>query len=168
MPEKSLTTDARARGLLDRASAEPGEVLAEAGGLVDGVDDPDSKSLLYRAMSIAVRQVGTLDDSIEYARVAAEWADDGTLRLEALGTMVGSLAMSGDVSQALRVLDDAMREASGLIAAQLEFQRGVVLTIKGDYDPALQAYGRALPRLRNHARTDYISMVLHNQGFIYR
>lgn len=167
MTVKSLTTDARARDLLDRASTEPGEVLAEAGALVDGVDDPDSKSLLYRAMSIAVRQVGTVDDSIEYARLAAEWADNGTLRLEALGTMVGSLAMSGDVSRALRVLDDAMRGATGLIAAQLEFQRGVVLTIKGDYDPALQAYSQALPRLRKDARTDYISMVLHNQGFIY-
>jgi tetratricopeptide (TPR) repeat protein len=167
MPEKSLTTDARARALLDRASAEPAEVLAEAAGLVDGVDDPDSKSLLYRAMSIAVRQVGTLDDSIEYARVAAASAADGTLRLEALGTMVGSLAMSGDVSRALRVLDEAKLEASGLIAAQLEFQRGGVFTLTGEYESALAAYKESLPLFRQDERLDFVAMVLHNQGFIY-
>jgi predicted negative regulator of RcsB-dependent stress response len=166
MPDKTLTS-ADARGLLDRASVEPAEVLAEARGLIDVVEDPDSKSLFYRAMSVAVRHVGTLDDSIEYARAAAEAAVDGTLRLEALGTMVGSLAMSGDVTRALRILDEAQREASGLIAAQLEFQRGVVLTIKGDYDSALAAYNWALPRLRKHHRADFVSMVLHNKGFIY-
>jgi len=167
MPEKSLTTDDRARGLLDRASAEPAQVLAEAGGLVDGVDDPDSKSLLYRAMSLAVRQVGTLDDSIEYARLAAESAADSTLRLEALGTMVGSLALSGDVARALRVLDRAKREASGLIAAQLEFQRGGVLTLTGEYESALAAYEDSLPLFRQQESVEFVSMVLHNQGFIY-
>jgi tetratricopeptide (TPR) repeat protein len=167
MPSNDLNPADLARGLLNRASAEPAEVLAESRGLVDGVDDPDSKSLLYRAMSVAVRQVGTLDDSIEYAALAAESAADGTLRLEALGTMVGSLALSGDVSRALRVLDQAEREASGLIAAQLAFQRGGVLTLTGEYESALAAYEESLPIFRQQERLDFVSMVLHNQGYIY-
>jgi tetratricopeptide (TPR) repeat protein len=167
MPSNDVIAADLARGLLNRASTEPAEVLAEAGSLVEKFDDPDSISILYRAMSIAVRSVGTLDASIAYARVAAEQAADPTLRLEALGTMVGSLAMSGDVPGALRVLDETSQEASGLIAAQLEFQRGTVLSMIGDYDSALQAYDRALPLLRKHDRTDFVSMVLHNQGFIY-
>ncbi|CAN5859617.1 CHAT domain-containing protein [soil metagenome] len=167
MPEKSLTTDPRAPELLGRASAEPAAVLAEALTLIKELDDSDSRSIIHRAMSIAARSVGTLDESIEYARAASELGDTTTLRLEALGTMSGSMAMAGDMPGALRVLEEAAAQASGVIAAQLEFQRGVVLTMTGDYESALQAYNRVLPLLRKHGRTDYVSMVLHNQGFIY-
>lgn len=167
MPSNDVNASDFARHLLDRASSEPARVLEEGLEMLEGGSDADSRAVIYRAMSIAARNAATLDESIEYARKAAESADDSTLRLEALGTMAWSMANAGDVAGALRVLDMATEGASGLIAAQLRFQRGGVFTLTGDYDSALQAYDRALPLLRKHDRTDFISMVLHNQGFIY-
>ena len=157
----------RSREWLARATSDPAQVLADAGRELESIADPDAKSIALRALSIAARSVGTLEESISYAVCASDAPHDPTLRLEALGTMAGSMAIAGDVPGALEVLDGAAGEAEGLIAAQLEFQRGFVLTMTGDYESALQAYNRALPLLRKHDRTDFVAMVLHNQGFIY-
>jgi tetratricopeptide (TPR) repeat protein len=118
-------------------------------------------------MSIAARNATTLEESIEFARMASESADDSTLRLEALGTMAWSMANAGDVAGALRVLEQATGDASGLISAQLRFQRGGVFTLTGEYESALTAYEESLPLFRQHERLDFVAMVLHNQGFIY-
>lgn len=154
-------------GLIDRANAEPAEVMKQGRRLLGEVSDPDERATVFRAMAIAARSVGTLDESIEYARDAADAAEDVTLRLEAMGTMAGSMASSGDTDGALGVLEVATAEASGLVAAQLEFQRGFVHTMTGEYGQALEAYDQALPLFRLHRRLDYVAMALHNQGFIY-
>jgi tetratricopeptide (TPR) repeat protein len=81
--------------------------------------------------------------------------------------MAGSMASAGETGEALSVLEEATAHASGLIAAQLEFQRGYVLSMTGDYGPALKAYERSLPWFRDSGRPDFVAMALHNQGFIY-
>ncbi len=159
--------EAVARSLIDRANAEPAEVLGEGRLLLDVLDDPDQRASVLRAMALAARSVSTLDESVQYARAAAGAAEDLTIRLEALGTMAGSMASAGETAAALAVLDDAAAQASGLIAAQLDFQRGFVLTMTGDYRPALAAFERSLPLFRHHERSDFVAMALHNQGFIY-
>lgn len=160
-------SDAAARGLIDRANAEPAEVMEQGRRLLGDLADADQRATVFRAMAIAARSVATLDESIEYARAAADAAEDVTVRLEALGTLAGSMASSGDAAGALAVLEDATAKASGLVAAQLEFQRGFVLTMTGEYGPALGAYEQAMPLFRLHRRLDFVAMALHNQGFIY-
>ncbi len=167
MPANDVNASDFARHLFDRARSEPSKVLEEGPEMLDTRLDADSRSVIYRAMSIAARNAATLEESIEYARIAAELADDSTLRREALGTMAWSMANAGDVGGALRVLEVATEGASGLIAAQLRFQRGGVFTLTGDYESALAAYEASLPIFRKHERLDYVAMVLHNQGFIY-
>ncbi|MEX1037962.1 MAG: CHAT domain-containing protein [Acidimicrobiia bacterium] len=162
-----MSDRARSREWLARATADPAQVAADAGRGLETIADPDARSITLRALSITARSVGTLEESVSYARGASEVANDPTLRLEALGTMAGSMAMAGDVPGALDVLDGAAAEADGLIAAQLEFQRGFVLTMTGEYERALLAYDRALPAFRLAGRSDFLAQVLHNQGFIY-
>ncbi len=131
------------------------------------LEDPDSRSIAYRAMSLAARNASTLEASVEYAELAARTATTELLRLESLNTLAASMAMAGQTGEALEVLEQASTSAEGLIAGQIQFQRGVVLTIVGDYGKALAAYQRALPVFEEHDRSDFVAMTLHNQGYIY-
>lgn len=166
-PETTTSIDPRAQGLFDRATAEPAAVLAEGWEIVDEISDSDSKSVAYRAMSIAARTAGTVKESVAYARIACDLAGDSRLGMEAQGTLAGSLATGGDIPRALEVLEAASKKAFGITAAKLEFQRGAIFTVAGDYPAALEAYDRAFPKFRSAEDHEFMALVLRNQGFIY-
>ena len=166
MPGPASHPDERASALLDRCRSEPVEVVREGRALIDQLEDPDSLAIAYRAMSIAARNGSTVEESIDFARRAVDVATDDTLRREAMGTLSGSLAISGDTGAAIDVLHDATGGAEGLIAGQLEFQMGFIHTQVGDYEAALDAYRRALPTLRRNG-SDLAPLLLNNEGYIY-
>jgi tetratricopeptide (TPR) repeat protein len=141
--------------------------MVEGKVLVDSVDDPDSLAIVYRAMSIAARNAATVDESIEYARMGADRAQDETIRRECLLTLAGSVADRSGSAPALAILNEASEGADGLIAGQLQFQRGVVLASAGEYEHAIAAFGKALPVFERHDRVDFVAMTLHNQGYIH-
>lgn len=162
-----MSASRASRDLLARASGDPFVVLAEGHEHLAGSLDPDSASVVYRAMSIAARNAATTEDSIRFARLGAEVASDPSLRRECLLTMAGSMAESGEIDAALRVLDEASVGAGGLVAGQIDFQRGSIVARAGDYEVALAAFKRAAPVFRSHHRPDFEAMVLHNEGRIY-
>ena len=153
--------------LLARVSSEPVDVLAEGEALLGMETDPDARAKVLRAMSLVARSATSLEESIAFAREAAASADSQTLRGEALMTLAGSQAMAGDHGGALGSLEKASKDASGLLVAQLEFQRGVVQNIAGDWSAALDAYERAMPGFVAAGRSDFVAQILHNQGYIY-
>lgn len=162
-----MTVDPRATALLGRAVSDPASVLEDSARVIAELHDNISKSVAYRAMSIAARNAGTLKQSVAYAKIASDLGGDSPAGLEALGTMARSLATSGEVPRALSVLEEAAGKASGVTAALLEFERGSILSAAGEYEPALEAYESVLPTFRRHQVEDYVSRVLHNQAFIF-
>ncbi len=161
-----MTVSPRAQTLLEMAASDPQAVLRDGPTAIDELTNADSKSVAYRAMSVAARSAATLKESVTYARISADVAERPSLRFEALGTLAGSVAMSGDVERALQILKAASAEAFGTSAAKLEFQRGAILTSMGEYEAALVCYEKALRVFRLNEDPDFIARVLHNQGFI--
>ncbi len=157
-----------AAGLLRTAQGQPASVLDEARSRLESASDPDDKAVLYRAMSLAARNASTLEESIEYAEAGARVAADDSVRRECLITLAGSLSDAGQLGRASRVLDEASKGASGLVAGQVEFQKGT-LRMEGatDLKGAERALERALEVFANHERHDFAAMALHNLGWIH-
>ncbi len=162
-----MVVDERARKLLDAAPREPAVVLSDAQQLLVDLTDGDSISVTYRAMCIAARNAATMEESVEYGRLAAEAAHDPLLRREGTLSMAGSMAYVGRGPEAIDLLDEASAGASGLIAAQLLFQKGVVAQLSGDYEKAIDAYDQSNRVFKAEERREYVAQVLHNLGWIY-
>ncbi len=158
--------DLRAAELLDRAAADPAQVLSEAKELLEELD-PDSRAVVFRAMSIAARNAATIEESIEFARMGCAAASSDGIRRECLMTLAGSISETGDVVSALQVLDEASDGAEGLLAAQLQYQRGTIQAEGGDYDAAIESFTQAFPAFEESDSADYASATLHNLGYVY-
>lgn len=170
--------DVRERGdvvnpsdLMTLARAEPSQALVlgrEALGELGPADNAD-RSRVLRAMSIAARAASTIAESIAHAESAvaeAVAAGEPDLRSEAEMTLAGSLAIAGEKGKALQVIDSAARSSSGLMRAQLGFQRGAVLTSMGDFSAALDAYSSTLPVFRHHRDEESEAQALKNRGLL--
>lgn len=157
--------------LMTLARAEPSQALVlgrEALGELRPADNAD-RSRVLRAMSIASRTASTIAESIAHAESAvaeAVAAGERDLRSEAEMTLAGSLAIAGEKGKALQVIDSAARSSSGLMRAQLGFQRGAVLTSMGDFSAALDAYSATLPVFRHHRDEESEAQALKNRGLL--
>jgi tetratricopeptide (TPR) repeat protein len=100
----------------------------------------------------------------ERAVIAADEAGDSDLRTEALMSLAGSMAISGDNLRALQALDEASGSADERLSAEIESQRGAVLSRMGEMKLALEAYSTALPLLLRHDNRRWIANVLHNRA----
>ncbi|MCB1247534.1 MAG: hypothetical protein KDB69_09715, partial [Acidimicrobiia bacterium] len=96
-----MNIDERSRFLLERAQSEPRSVLEDGRSVLGEVVDDDSRAVALRAMAIAARNVGSIDESVELAEEAAGIARDGVVRREALATLAGAMATRGEIPRAL-------------------------------------------------------------------
>ena len=159
-----------AEEILSAAHADPGETLLRAAAYLISldVDEYQERTITLRAMSLATRHTQQIDDSIEYARQAAETAATGgyeRLRLLALLTMTGSLAISGRIGEALGIIEETTvtaREPD--LLARFQFQRGAVLQDLGRAREAVEAFEKVLPSFREADDQSAVGWTLNNLG----
>ncbi len=149
--------------LIELASADPRAALERGLEYLATLDESDAaeRSVTLRAISLGAR-VGDLPASVRYAEEAARVAQEGglgELRLMALLTMSGSLAISGRLDDALSVIEEGMESATDdHLLARFTFQRGAVLSNMGRQADALSAMESVLGTFR--ALDDNPSLVL--------
>lgn len=156
------------RKLLALARTEPEVAMRRGRDVVDSdISKSIQKSVAYRAMCVAARHSGTIQESVDYGKAAvreAEAAGNRTLRSEALGSLSGSMTLAGRGDDALEVLERAIDGAEGQLKGQLTFQRGAILENQGYGEKALDAYRIALPIFKELEDREFEALTLRNRG----
>lgn len=157
--------------LLELAQSDPRSALNRGSALLRRVpsNDHDVRSITYRALGIAARLASDMGDALDYGNRAVSEADksgDNSLRSQAMLSLAGSMAFSGDNSGALALLDNARENADRAIGAEIEFQRGTILGRMGENRMALAAYSTALPVLEDLGDRRLVAMTLHNRAMV--
>ncbi len=115
--ENSASVEA-ARELLNEARDEPRAAITKGRqtlGLAAS-DDHSTRAIILRALSLASRVAGTIEESVWYGEEAVREADlagSASLRSEALMTLAGSVALRGQNLMALELLAKAYEGSSG-------------------------------------------------------
>ncbi len=150
------------RAVVEMVTAAADDRAADHGG-------PDPRPGAYRALAVAHRVLGDLDDALAAAaegrRRAVEAGDRRTAALCDV-TAAPVLAQTGQVDQALTVLDQAAPDLDDLDLAELRFQRAGVLGLVADYRAALDESTAAVETFRRHGATVWTSDALMNRGLV--
>lgn len=158
--------------ILDQALADPQAALEDARRYLRRAepDDHAGRAVTYRAMSLASRFTHQFEDSIEYARLSAESAalgGDAGLRLLALLTLSGSMAISGDAGAALGIVESALETCDDRhLGAKFAFQRGALLELLGRLDESLTALDGALSVFEEIQDSESIGAVLRTRSLV--
>jgi tetratricopeptide (TPR) repeat protein len=165
-----------ARTVLELANINPARAWKQATELfrrAGRAGDHAAASVAARAAGLAAVHLTNLDTATRFLRDAVEYArraDSRRLLGEARMTLAFALTRRGDVNRALRTIDAALADLTGVEHARATAQRGAIRQQLGHLDDALADYRAALPILRRNADWTWVQRVLSNRGvlFIYR
>jgi tetratricopeptide (TPR) repeat protein len=155
--------------VLRLAVVDPQRARAMARRLLPAATDPADRILVLRALGLAGKELGRLDESLRClgdALAAAEAAGLGYATAQVRMNLVGPLAARGDVEGALAAADAAAPVLRGGDADRLAANRACALARGGRMAEALTIARQVLPGLR--ARDDVVTLVglLGNLGLL--
>jgi tetratricopeptide (TPR) repeat protein len=159
----------RARAVARRLlSAAPDRAPDQAPDHADTLD-PAERIIVLRALGLASKELGRLDESLRCltdALAAAESAGLDYAAAQVRMNLVGPLAARGDVEGALAAADAAAAVLRGGDADRLAANRACALARSGRMTAALSIARRVLPGLR--ARDDVVTLagLLSNIGLL--
>jgi tetratricopeptide (TPR) repeat protein len=161
-----------AHSALDSVQSSPGralELAERAGDEARAARDAEARSTAIRAAGLALKEVGRIDDAVqalEQARAVALRARlEGPAALAAMSLAV-VLFDSGRSARALRYCRLAEPHLSGLDAARLATQRGLILGRLGRTEEALACFARAAPVLDRHGDAVWSARLHNNRGLV--
>lgn len=149
-----------------RALSRPRDTARVARRVLAANRSPYVRSYAGQALGIATREMGDVTQAVRYLRAAlaaaASCGDERRADVEAsLGT---TLAWAGRSKEALRHLDAALSQASGVTAARVRLRRGVVLGFLGRTSEAIEEHRRAARTLRAAGDSVWEARALNNLG----
>jgi hypothetical protein len=155
--------------LLHVAVADPQRARAIARRMLPAADDPADRIVVLRALGLAGKELGRLDESLRCladALAVAESAGLGYAAAQVRMNLVGPLAARGDIEGALAAADAAAPVLRGGDADRLAANRACALARGGRMAEALDIAGGVLPGLR--ARGDVVTLagLLGNMGLL--
>ena len=163
----------QARHALRLADADPGDAAELARAVADQARthrDLAAASVAERALGLAVLHLEGPDAALPHLRAAIRLgrrAGSAQLAAEARMTLAITLNMRGRGLQALREIDAAVRDLSGVPRARAQAQRGAILNQLGRLDAALPDYQAALAVLRQADDHVWLQRVLYNRAVLY-
>lgn len=131
-----------------------------------GVESADA----LRARGIARRGLGEIRDSIADLEAARdryrelgieEEADESAISLAA------SVAMSGDLDEAIRSLELLLASGKVSTRAHAEVQLAGIVAISGDFERALSLYSIAQPKLETLGDTRWLALLHSTRGLVH-
>lgn len=141
----------------------------EALELARSCNDPEAHTVAMRAAGLAARELHALDRSIACFREALRVAQEAGLPWhagEARMSLAGSLAVEGDLPQALEEIALALPVLTGPTRSRAKAQRAVLMQLSGRTTEALNDYRSALLVLRRAGHTDAEANVLNNRAML--
>ncbi|WP_169953276.1 CHAT domain-containing tetratricopeptide repeat protein [Microbispora sp. H11081] len=127
-------------------------------------------STAERAWGHALLHVGELDNAIRHLSRAAAWgvrAGRADLAAEARYKLAFAVLQRGRPQAALREIDAALPDLTGMAAARARAQRAIVLHVMGRLDESLAEFEEALPVLRLHADLLGVQRMLINRALVH-
>ena len=149
-----------------RALSRPRDTARVAERMLAATRDPYVRSYAGQALGIATREMGDVAQAVRYLRAALAAAtscgDERSADVEAsLGI---TLAFAGRSKEALRHLDAALSQASGVTAARVRVRRGVLLGILGRTSEEIAEHRRAARTLGAAGDSVREARALNNLG----
>jgi CHAT domain-containing protein len=130
----------------------------------------DAASVAERALGLALLRLEGPDAALPQLRAAIRHghaAGSAELAAEARMTLAITLNMRGHARQALREIDTAVRELTGVPRARARAQRAAILSQLGRLDAALPDYQAALAVLRQAGDHVWLQRVLYNRAVLF-
>ncbi|GAB3132340.1 CHAT domain-containing protein [Microbispora hainanensis] len=127
-------------------------------------------STAERAWGHALLHVGELDNAIGHLSRAAAWgarAGRADLTAEARYKLAFAILQRGRPQAALREIDAALPDLTGMAAARARAQRAIVLHVMGRLDESLAEFEVALQVLRRHADLLGVQRMLINRALVH-
>ncbi|MBB2947831.1 tetratricopeptide (TPR) repeat protein [Actinoplanes lutulentus] len=131
--------------------------------------NPEAAAVAERAIGLAAMHVADLDVALRHLRSAIRWAGragSALLAAEARMTLAFVLNRRGRSRAALREIDTALLDLTGVPHARAEAQRGAIMHQLGRFDDALASYRSSLPALRKGDDHLWTLRVLLNRGLL--
>ena len=166
----SSTPHERALEALRLADSDPrrAAVLAtDAAQAAGSTGDLAAAAIAARARGLAAYHLEDLDAAVRHLRQAIALgtrARSPQLAAEARMTLAFALNWRGQPRAALREINRAVQDLSGVARARATAQRGAILHQLGRLDEALTDYRAALPVLRRENDQVWVQRVLSNRG----
>jgi tetratricopeptide (TPR) repeat protein len=157
---------------MDRVLADPRQAAAAAGRtLAEAVRRRDlaGQASAQRALGLAAHQMHDAPAAAAYLRRAIRTArrcDEPVLEAEARMSYALVLDDLGQPAAALRAIDLACQQLSGLRLARATMQRALILRRAGRDNDALAGYGQALTAFRRFGDEAWQGRVLINRGVL--
>lgn len=171
LAEVSAATEKSALAeLVGIANSEPARAIALADEVIDEVTTVADQVMVLRAKAIALRVVGDIGGAAAVARHAMDQAiqaDEATLAATAAMTLAPMEAMRGQVDEAFDLLDSAETLLAGVEAADVQFQRGGLLCMLGDFATSIDEYSKAIPAFRTTQNATLLPDALMCRGAAY-
>lgn len=168
--ESAATLAARA---LDLVGADPQDAQRTASAAIARSRterDPAARSTGLRALGLARKRLGDLDEALVALRRAVRTADRAQLpavAAEARMSLAYALLDKGSTAAALRQADRAATTLRGTAAARLLAQRALILQRVGRLDEATVAFRRALPILNRAGDLLWEARLRNNRGLLH-
>ena len=152
------------------AEADPGQSVAVATAIARRArraGEPGAAAVAECALGIAALHLQHTDQAARHLRAAAalgRQAGDPQLVVQVRLRLAGVLNVAGRPAAALREIDGATAESTGVDRARALAQKGAILLQLGRLDRALEAFEAAAPVLRAAGDMMWLKRVLANRG----
>jgi tetratricopeptide (TPR) repeat protein len=158
--------EVRAEDLPVLALSRPRDTVPVAEHLLATSRDPYVRSYAGQALGVATRERGDVTRALRYLRAALACAASvgGEREADVRATLGITLAYAGRSGDALRHLDAALSQASGVTAARVRLRRGNVLQMVGRISEAIEEHRRAARTLRAAGDIIWEARSLNNLG----
>jgi tetratricopeptide (TPR) repeat protein len=167
------TLPGQAREALRLAEADPGRSAVLARQVARQARQEHDLAVLSaaeRAWGLAFLNLAQPDSALRHLRAAirlGRLAQSPELAGEAQMTLAFALNVRGRPQQALREIETALADLTGVARARAQAQRGAILNQLGRLDEALPDYQAALPVLRRAADHVWVQRVLANRAVLH-
>jgi tetratricopeptide (TPR) repeat protein len=169
----SVTTREQAQNALLMAESDARHSIRLARTVIRSAraeGDLAAESIAERAWGLAAYLLADGADASRHLRRAillGQRAGQPRIVAEARMTFAAALSWSGRATRALRELDRALTDLTGLERARAQAQRAAVLHLLGRIDEAMDGYRAALPVLRRAEDLLWVQRMLKNRGVAY-
>lgn len=172
-PSQAVPTTDRlttAEAAVSRVVTDPTEALRTANAVLAAGSDDEAAAIAARVRGLAAKELGDPPRALRELRRAVRLAErGGHVRRagEATMSLAVVLADLGRSEAALAATEQAATVLTGVDAARLAAQRGLILQRLGRAEEAFACYRRALPVLSRHEDVLWRTRVLLHRGILH-
>ena len=123
----------------------------------------------HRAIGIAYRDLGQIEDSIQQLKVARDrfsGLGDTVEEAESAITLAASVAMSGGLGEAIESLESLMDHQEALVRAHAKVQKAGLIARTGDLGGAIVLYEQAQPVLERLVDRRWLALLHSTRGLV--